>query len=231
MELSAGCPHVWIFDVQAPRFGSLAEREVASAQERTRAERMTNPDAARRLLARRTALRLLLSRYVGCGPSDLRIVNAPGGKPVLVPLVGDAPTRPGLAFSVGHSGDLYCVVVGRERSVGVDVERLRHVARARSIAERWFGPGDRERFVDVVDEDLPLEFMRTWTAKEALAKRHGAGLRLMRGDRTELDVEAATAEETLRHFDPGEGYMGAIASTQSMEGLTIVRPEEDFWII
>lgn len=225
----AGHPHIWVFDVRHGPFEALADADSASPLERSRAERMTSPEAARRLLARRSALRLLLSRYLERPPSAIRIVTAPGGKPVLLPEASGGSAAGALAFSVGHSGDLYCVVLGRERSLGLDVERLRDVTRARSIAERWFGPGESERFAEVTDQELTVEFMRLWTAKEALAKRHGAGLRLMRGDDAELDVEAAADEGRLRHFLPGEDYAGAIASTQPIEELMVLRPEEDFW--
>ena len=181
------------------------------------------------MIARRSALRLLLARYVGLPPQALKIVTAPGGKPVLL------PARESLmktcAFSVCHSGDLYCVAVGSEESLGLDVERIREVSRAREIAARWFGPGEADRFSGLDGDDLMLEFMRMWTAKEALAKRHGAGLRLMRGDDVELDVDANAEWGRLRHFPPGDGYVGAIAATVPIEDVHIRCPEGDFWTI
>jgi len=114
-------------------------------------------------------------------------------------------------------------------SVGVDVELLRSVQRARSIATRWFGESEAKRFRELPDEALDDEFMRLWTAKEALAKRHGAGLRLMRGRAGDLDVEAAQAEGRLWHFAPASGYAGALASTEVIDEVEIIRPEENPW--
>lgn len=227
MELTASRPHVWLFDIRTPTFQRLADAEVVSEAERRRATRADDPALQRAVIARRSALRLLLGRYLDVAPKALKIVTAPGGKPVLVPESGSVVKT--CAFSVCHSGDLYCVAVGRERSLGLDVERLREVSRARAIAERWFGPREGARFAGLDGDELMVEFMRMWTAKEALAKRHGAGLRLMRGDDAELDVDANAERGALRHFPPGDGYVGAIAASRPIEDVCVRYAEEDFW--
>lgn len=219
-------PHVWVLDAKEPWFDALADRAVVPDAVRARADSLNNPSAARWLLARRTALRLVLGGYLARPPAELRIVTAPGGKPVLLP---GGSRSCALTFSTGHSGDLYCVAVGTMASVGVDVELLRSVQRARSIATRWFGESEAKRFRELPDEALDDEFMRLWTAKEALAKRHGAGLRLMRGRGGDLDVEAAQAGGRLRRFAPGSGYAGALASTEVIDDVEIIRPEENPW--
>ena len=238
LPVAPGRPHVWSFDVTAEWFDALADSRIVSREESDRAAALTNADAARRLLARRTALRLLLADYAVVQPQDVRIVTAPGGKPVLIPAVhasseGSAHRAP-LAFSVAHSGDLYCVAIGSVASLGLDVERHRHVARARAIASRWFGPREAERLADLDEVRLDAEFIRLWTGKEALAKRHGAGLRLMvggarDGDVGELDVDGALREGRLHYFTVSEGYTAALASTLSIEGIEVERPEESPW--
>lgn len=238
--LAPGRPRVWLLDVRASWFDDLAELGLASAAERARADALTNAGAARKLIARRCALRLVLARHLRSEPGDVRIVTAPGGKPVLVPgqrvaagalLEEDAPPRPDrtIAFSVAHSGDLYGIVVGTASSLGLDLERLREVPRARGIAERWFTPAEAARLEGLEERDLLAEFMRLWTGKEALAKRHGAGLRLMSGHHEELDVEAALSSGRLKRFVPGEGYAGAVAATEVIEEIEVVRPGDASW--
>ena len=229
VELIQSHPHVWLFDIRTPEFQALADTDFTSASERKRAARSADAGMERAVIARRSALRLLLARYVGRPPQTLKIVTAPGGKPVLVPTPDSVMKT--VAFSVCHSGDLYCVAVGSEQSLGLDVERIREVSRARAIAERWFGPGEADRLSGLAGDEVMVEFMRIWTAKEALAKRHGAGLRLMRGDDVELDVDANAGKGRLRHFSPGDGYVGAIAATGPIEGVHIRCPEDDFWTI
>ena len=218
-------PDVWLVKISDPAFEVVADRDLASAADRARAERMMDPIQALRLLSRRATLRLILARYVDAGPAELRIVTAPGGKPVLLP---------GPAFSVAHSGDLFVVAVGGSGSVGVDVERLRPVARAAAIAERWFGHSEAGSLAAVPEEERDFAFMRLWTAKESLAKRHGAGLRLMKGTAggppvAALDVGAELESERLTYFDPGTGYLAAIASSERIEEVNVLHPGEDLW--
>jgi 4'-phosphopantetheinyl transferase len=220
-----GTVDVWLVDVDEPAFLARAESDLPTKDDRARASRLTDPEAATRLLARKATLRLILARYAQVEPAALRIVTAPGGKPVLAP---------GPAFSVAHSGSLYVVAVSGASSVGVDVERLRSVARATAIAERWFGEEEARALAGVPEAELDPAFLRLWTAKEALAKRHGAGLRLMKG-RGEgsggaLDVAAGRRDGRLRAFDPGEGYLGAVASTVPIETVRIL-PAEEPWTI
>ena len=227
--LDEGRPHVWLLDVRVDDFDALADTGLPSTEDRRRAEAVSNAAAARGLLARRAAMRLILAGYRAVRPEEVRVVTAPGGKPVLVPGRGDADMPLPITFSVCHSGDLYGIAVGSSRSLGLDVERLRHVPRARAIAERWFGVREADALGQMPEDELDRAFMRLWTAKEALAKRHGAGLRLMRGDGDELDVEAALAEERLRHFEPGAEYTGALASSEPIEEVVVLNPERMPW--
>lgn len=238
--LEPGRLRVWLLDVRAPWFDALADRGLASPIDQSRADALAEPEAARRLLARRCALRMVLARHLACDPGDVKVVTAPGGKPVLVPGLrigagalfgGDGPARSErtLAFSVAHSGDLYGIALGASSSVGLDLERLREVPRARAIADRWFGHAEARSLEGLDDAELRAEFMRIWTFKEALAKRHGAGLRLMRGEVEELDVEASLASGRLKPFSPGEGYLGAVAATDVIEEIEVVQPEDGAW--
>ncbi len=185
---------------------------------------MTDPEAGRRLLARRATLRLVLSRYVGKAPEGLRIVTAPGGKPVLLH---------GTAFSVAHSGSLYAIGVTGAAGLGLDIEQERPVPRAGAIADRWFASAEARRLEGMPEDERPGAFMRLWCAKEALAKRHGAGLRLMtrreEGSGGALDVEASVAAGCLRWFDVREGYVGAVASTDPIEEIRVVPASEELW--
>lgn len=225
-----GAVHVWILDLTTPWCDALADTGVVSDVELARAERMTNAEHGRSLRARRSAMRFVLGRYLGREPGAVEVVAAPGGKPVLVPESGDGGVRT-LAFSVGHSGDLYGVAIGRCASVGFDIERRRSVPRAAAIARRWFGDRESGGLEGLAGEDLEREFMRLWTGKEALAKRHGAGLRLMmRGDVDELDTAAAEREGRLRWISPRPGYDVAVASSEPIEKALLVMPDDDAWI-
>jgi len=212
-------PDVWVFDRTTPEFASLAERGPVSAEDRTRAERLRDPDARAGLLSRRAAVRRVLALYLSRHPEFVRIVTLPGGKPTFVPEPADARI---LSFSSGHSGDVFCLAVGTSTSLGVDVELERLVPRSLDIAARWFSPEESDSLRSVQQDRLSEEFFRLWTAKEALAKRHSAGLRLMSGPVDEIDVEREVVKNALVHFAPRTGYVASLASTSSINDIRLV---------
>lgn len=222
--IGPGRADVWLVEVDDPRFLAMADSGLATEADRARAASMIDSGAARGLLARRATLRLILARYVDLSPAGLKIVTAPGGKPVLTH---------GPAFSVAHSGDLYAVAVNDASSVGVDVERRRKVDRAAAIAGRWFSEEEAEQLARVPEDGQEEEFLRIWCAKEALAKRHGAGLRLMKGRGAgsggALDVGTSLADGRLRYFDARPGYLACLASTDPVTDINVIHPPEDLW--
>jgi phosphopantetheinyl transferase len=229
-------PDAWIFDRTLPDFAHLADTGPVSARDRERAGRLKARPAGAYLLARRAALRRVLALYLSRDPEDVRLITLPGGKPTLVPGPRDARR---LSFSTAHSGDLFCLAVGSANSLGVDVEVERTVPRAIAIATRWFSDEEAEPLRAAASTDSAPEpgsppepgsapepgseaFLRLWTAKEALAKRHSAGLRLLRRGRDELDVAGAVASRTLVHFVPRAGYVAAVASTTVIDDVRIL---------
>lgn len=212
-------PDVWVFDRTTSEFASLAERGPVSAQDRTRARTLRDPEARADLLSRRAALRRVLALYLSRHRDSIRIVTLPGGKPTFVPEPDDEWR---LSFSSGHSGDVFCLAVGTSTSLGVDVELERPVPRALAIAARWFSAEESDSLRIAQQARLSEEFLRLWTAKEALAKRHSAGLRLMSGPVDELDIQQEVAKKALVHFAPGAGYVASLASTSSIDDIRLV---------
>ena len=112
--------------------------------------------------------------------------------------------------------------MGTSTSLGVDVELERPVPRALEIAARWFSAEESDALRIAKEARLSGEFLRLWTAKEALAKRHSAGLRLMSGPVDELDVQQEVAKKALVHFDPRAGYVASLASTSAIDDIRLV---------
>ena len=219
LEAHAGRPDVWVFDRASEPFTELAEMGPVSQEERARAAKLRGPGLGPDLLARRAAVRRVLALYLFRDPESVRIVTLPGGKPTLVPEPEDALA---LSYSSGHSAEVFCLAVGTARSLGVDVEKRRTVSRALPIAMRWFSREESAFLRSAPEDRFSEEFLRMWTAKEALAKRHSAGLRLMSGGRDELDVHWEEARNHLVHFTPREGYIAALASTAAIDRIRLL---------
>ncbi len=189
---------------------------ILSAEERERAERAVVEDERRRRIAAPGRLRLLLGRYLGWDPAELRFRNGPKGKPYLE---GEPPV---LQFNLAHSGELALAAVHPELEVGVDVERRRRGIAAGGIAEKFFSPAEAAGLRGLEGAEREEEFYRIWTAKEAFVKAQGAGLEfgLQRftvavGERFEVVEIAGDREEaqrwTLWRVEPEPGYTGAVA--------------------
>lgn len=219
-----GSPDVWLFRRADPLFEALGVRGPNSQGERDRAALIQDEREQVHLLARRAAVRRVLGLYLGREPEAVQIVTLPGGKPAFVP---EATDRLRLSFSSGHSGGLFTLAVATAASLGVDIERDRPVSRARSIARRWFTGHEADTLETTPEERLNEEFLRMWTAKEALAKRHSAGLRLMTSRAgVELDVYGEVAAGRLSYFDAGASHFAALASTSPIHAVRVVMPKD-----
>jgi phosphopantetheine--protein transferase-like protein len=113
---------------------------------------------------RSTARKLLLD-LAGTlldGPADLRY--EPSGRPCV----------DGLAVSVSHSRALVAVAASAAGPVGVDVEDV-YPREVSGLARRWFGAEELEWMAR--QPDVLTAFVQLWTAKEAVGKALGHGLR------------------------------------------------------
>lgn len=189
-RLAAGEVHLWRVGL-----GAGADVAVLSEDERVRAARFRFDCDRARYVAARVALRTILGAYLGKPPAQLGFIYGPAGKPGLD---GDGAW---LRFNVAHSADLALIAVRRGGAVGVDVERVRPIPDALSIAERYFGTAAREALgrLPVVERDR--EFFRSWTRFEAALKASGAGL-------AGAPPEAASI---MHDLDLAGGYVGAVA--------------------
>ncbi len=145
MRKTEGSVHVWRADLAADGDrleGLLCPEEIARADQIV-------PRRRRAMWIRsRGVLRMLLARYVGADPRELRFVLGPHGKPALHRETPGEATD--LRFNLSHSGNLALLAVSTGREVGVDIER----ARGRHTAE----------------------LLRAWVAREATGKCLGTGL-------------------------------------------------------
>ncbi|WCN78811.1 4'-phosphopantetheinyl transferase family protein [Micromonospora sp. LH3U1] len=127
------------------------------------------PDPAAVLLRR--AGTVLLDR----AETELVLTHGPGGRPVV--RVDEHTTRSvELAVSVSRTAGLVVVAARRAGAVGVDVERIRPLP-ALALARRWFPPAESAWLADRPEAGRAVDFLRLWTAKEAVGKALGLGLR------------------------------------------------------
>jgi 4'-phosphopantetheinyl transferase len=190
---------VWRVRLDDPRLAALP---APSAGEESHAERFHSGAARERYLLAHRALRAILGRATGV-PLDFAATEK--GKPYL-------PGAPQLKFSLSRSHGMALIALALDVDVGVDVERLRHIAEYGAIAERFFPPSEAAAFADTPPAGRERDFFRRWTRVEAMLKARGVGLY---GAGAELD-----GEWTVREIEACEGYAGAVAA--SAGGMRVV---------
>jgi 4'-phosphopantetheinyl transferase len=202
-------------------------RSMLSPEELQRAERFRFAHLRHSFTRSRGSLRLLLSHYLGHPPNEIQLISRPKGKPIL----GDSSL---IDFNASHSGQMaiYAFTVGCE--LGIDVEQLRKLDDAESIAARFFSTAEASELLSLTQEQRGPAFFRCWTRKEAYIKAVGDGLAIplnrfqvtllpgIPARFVQLASDMGTAADwTLDHLELAPGYLGALAYRDSRRPTTI----------
>ncbi len=146
--------------------------QLLSRDERERAARFRIPLVRDRYVVRRALLRILLARYVGDQPSELRFHYGGHGKPAL------STVAPGgsIHFNVAHSQELALYVFSRVGEVGVDIESMREFPDMPGVLADHGAPADRHRYATLPKLERTRFFYEWWTQREAVLKGIGCGI-------------------------------------------------------
>lgn len=130
--------------------------------------RARSPAEAARRLAGRAAVRDLVREldlfpWRGFTPTDR------GRKPAFEGASAD--------FSISHTADRMLVAVAKGRRIGVDIEEASPVFDSLALQRRMCSPAELARTATIDPVSRRRWLTRLWTAKEALSKADGHGLR------------------------------------------------------
>ncbi len=163
--------HLWTFDLDALDLETLSQR--ATVMEKSRAARILNTEKRLLYLGGRVGLRLLLSRYTGLEPHDLRIGYGHRGKPRLE----NCPYPQELTFNYTLSGDKVLYAISADRQLGVDLEKLPRKISDALMARSKLAFPEQEAWNAVPEEQKGPAMLSCWTRKEAYGKVLGVGIR------------------------------------------------------
>ncbi len=235
IEIGAREVHLWGIWLNAGTEALAQFSSTLSSEERYRADRFSSEILKCSYTFSRGGLRILLAHYLGRLPNEIELIRGPKGKPSL-----RESSR--IRFNTSHSGQmaLYAFTLGCE--VGVDVEQIRKLDDAESLASRFFSPGEISELLSLNPKEMTQAFFRCWTRKEAYIKAVGGGLSiplscfqvtLLHGVPARLvqiaDDMGDAGEWTLHHLEPAPGYVGALAYQDNPRPITIhptVRAED-----
>jgi 4'-phosphopantetheinyl transferase len=233
--LPPGDVHVWRVSLVIHPDDEDNLTATLSPDEQVRAARFLSVPARKQFVAARSALRPILSRYTSRRPEEIVFRLGSLGKPSL--------TDPGpipLFFNLSHSGELALVAVTEIGEIGVDVERIREMASADQLAERFFHPNEVAALRALPPDQRAVGFFNAWTRKEAFLKATGKGISygiervevtLTPGEPPKVIAidgdRRAAARWSLETFAAAPGYLGSLALAQTWErvsGFTYRRP-------
>jgi 4'-phosphopantetheinyl transferase len=159
-------------DVVAALGALLDDHERSAVASRSRVA------AARRYQVAHGALRELLGRVAAVEPGALvidRTCRHCGHPAHGRPFVRD---RPDVSFSLSHSGSTAVVAIGGGEDIGIDVETVRPRRSVARLAARVMAGDEFAEWNTIEGDSARLHaFLETWTAKEAVLKARGLGLR------------------------------------------------------
>jgi 4'-phosphopantetheinyl transferase len=168
---------LWLVDLEAaaPALEAV-ERDVPrlSADNRSRAGRLSDPRERRHRLAVYVALRVVLERVGGVGVRGQRFIRASGGKPRL--------RAAGPAFSLAHTGSLALIGVAQSQAIGVDLEETRSLAMSRRRREEILAVGAGLASRSTGDAGSDAAVLQAWCRLEAYAKAKGQGIARVLGE-------------------------------------------------
>lgn len=161
--------HLTLIDLsQVDEQRLLRERHILDAQEAQRHQRLRHPKHRQRFLAAHVAMRHVLGAATGRSPAELRFVAGEFGKPSLTDVAN-------LGFSLSHSGDWALLAVG-DSSLGVDIEAW--IERpSELLANQILNPDELAAWAGLPEAERSPALTHAWTAREALLKADGGGLR------------------------------------------------------
>jgi len=187
-----------------------------SNDEKIRAARLKDPKIANQQIISRGILRLLLGNYTGKDPKDLVFSYSQFGKPHL-----SNSENLEIFFNLSHSGNLLLIAVGKEKQIGIDVEKIDGKIDIFGISSLIFT--DEEQFSLSRSLDPVQNFYELWTAKEAFIKSTGLGFTypsnqfsvvIRKGNESNLGISImplAGSGLSLASFKPVKGYSAALA--------------------
>jgi 4'-phosphopantetheinyl transferase len=212
--------HVWRVMLDHPLMSKLDLFSILSPDEHARADRFKFNLDRKRFIARRGLLRVILADYLDVEPAQVRFCYGLHGKPALdMAWLGRR-----LQFNLSHSKDIALFAVSQDCQLGIDVEFVRPILDAASLAERFFSARESTFLHSLPEEERAEAFLRLWTCKEAYLKASGKGLTMPLANIDVLFLAREVAERvsangdqyeldrwSLKLFQPAPGYLAALA--------------------
>ncbi len=194
-----------------------------SALERAHTETIA-AQVARRFAYARRLVREAIANATASDPTAIPIRLNEHGKPFIGVRPGYTPTH----FSIAHSGDCVAIALSLKAPVGVDIERIRPVARWQDVAERVLTTREQVELHEAIARgaEPATALLRHWCRVEAAYKAVGTGLPTITSSPTKsrpefvtiIDLQEGSTLPSEASLAPG--YCGAVAVLYDRKEIT-----------
>lgn len=168
LELSPNNIHIWRANLKISQLQIEELFKTLSSDEIERANRFYFERDKHRFIVARATLRKILSQYLNLNPTQLEFTYSERGKPYL-------PTT-SILFNLSHSQDLALYAITTVNQIGIDLEYIRPMDDAESLAKRFFSAQEYNLISQLPPQQQQEIFFKIWTCKEAYLKATGDGL-------------------------------------------------------
>ncbi len=163
--------HVWRAALDQPSLVMDTLERTLSGDERARATRLIFERDRRFFIACRGILRSLLGAYLHVDPKEVAFRYGTHGKPFLM----EQFSEDNITFNLSHADGLALIAITRKRQLGIDIECVRPIPEAATIARQFFSPAENTAIQSLPPDDQITAFYHCWTRKEAWLKAMGSG--------------------------------------------------------
>ena len=123
-----------------------------------------------------------------------------------------------VSFNVSHSADWVVLAFGRNRDIGVDIEKIKREMDVLSIASRYFAPEEIALIENA--EDRHAMFFQLWARKEAYVKACGSTLFQELGSFS-VPVEEYGEKDgwIFQRLEAGSKYAAAVVTDKKADNM------------
>ena len=211
LSLATNVVHVWYVPLNQPMTAIQQFAHLLAPTERQRAERFHFARDRCHYIVGRGVLRTLVGMYLRCAPEELQFQYGDRGKPAVAP----TQSHQHLCFNLSHSHERAVYAFAWNRELGIDIEYMRPLDDAESIAEHFFSKREYQQLCAVPHADRQRAFFTCWTRKEAYIKAGGDGLAYPLDQFAVSFVPEDTAPPLEVYNDPQETARWSVCALQT----------------
>ncbi|MBS0349910.1 MAG: 4'-phosphopantetheinyl transferase superfamily protein [Proteobacteria bacterium] len=193
--------HIWKVKLTSWNDWSV---QVLSKEELNKAYRFIQAVHQRRFALARGHLRVILGKYTGVSPTEIRFQEGAHGKLFLA----DNPLM--LQFNLSHSEDIAVYAFTLQQEVGIDIEWINSSLEIVPLIKRFFAAEEQQAILNLPIKLQHQAFFNYWTRKEAYLKALGVGLSGL------SDLTAKQIKTKTKNFQLEASFASAVASTEQI---------------